>query len=290
MDCECSEKKLLDAQRENHIDYFNMIKHCYLGAFTASPFRVQVAWRDVVQFYTELSLSYSKDTLPALSGITKKFIELRPGDRYLAGLWERSFVQDLIWSPTSYSHSQKSGIHPRPEKWRAPTWSWASVDSSISTWGVTDEWDNKDKSRMDPFVEVLAVDCVAAGDDITGELSSGYAILRGSILAGHFGYRPQTYGSHWMTSDEYETSFRPDYTFDVDTEFRVQDGDRIFCLRIATENPRGEDTSDDFLVLRKKCGMIDTFERIGSMTVAVDGDDFYRIFESRREECTLTIV
>jgi hypothetical protein len=289
MDCECNENKLLETTDSDPVGYFNAFKSYYLEAFTASPYHVQVAWRDVVHAYTELNLSHAKDTLPALSGIAKKFIGLRPEDIYLAGLWESSFVQDLLCYAGSYGISKKS-LRSRPEKWRAPTWSWASIDSAVMTRGTSYNYGNNDRPGMTSCIDVLDVNCIPAGDDITGELSSGYAVLRGSVLAGYFRFKPRSYESHCIAKWGYETSFFPDYRLDTDDDSRVQDGDRVLCLRIATDSPRRENSLDDFLVLRRKRGMIGTFERIGLMMLAVDGNDFYRMFESRREECAITIV
>jgi hypothetical protein len=154
-------------------------------------------------------------------------------------------------------------------------------------------------------IDVLAVNCIPVGDDMVGELSSGYAVLRGSIIAGYFDFRPHSYGQYYIASYEHhyitmegaQTKFFPDYVFDADNESRVEDGDCIFCLRIATDHRREEDRfrHDDFLVLRRKRGMIATFERIGLIELDVNGvygngDDFYQMFESRREECAVTIV
>lgn len=289
MDCECNKSKLLEITESNPIGYFNAFKSSYLEAFTASPYRVQVAWRDVVHAYTELNLSHAKDKLPALSGIAKKFIGLRPQDRYLAGLWEFSFVQDLLWHASSYGSSEK-GLQPRPEKWRAPTWSWASVDSTVETRGASHNHGKDDGPGMASCIDVLAVNCVPAGDDITGELSSGYAVLRGSIMAAYFRFKRHSYESHCVAKEGYEKSFFPDYRFDVENDFRVRDGDCVFCLRIATDSPMRETSLDEFLVLRRKRGTIRMFERIELMMLAVDGNDFYQMFESRREEYAINIV
>lgn len=290
MDCECNANILLETTKRDYVGYFNVFKSYYLEAFTASPYRVQVAWRDVVNAYTELNLSNTKDTLPALSGIAKKFIELRPEDRYLAGLWEFSFVQDLLWHARSYGILEKTDLRPRPENWRAPTWSWASVDSAIMTRGTSASHihGNDDGPGMTSCIDVLAVNCIPAGDDITGELSSGYAVLRGSIMAGYFRFKGHSYKLGCIAKGGHETEFFPDYRFDVDDDSRVQDGDRVFCLRIATHNPRREGSLDQFLVLRRKRGIIGTFERIGLMRLA--GIGFCRMFESQREECTINIV
>jgi hypothetical protein len=140
MDCECNQTKLRDsdspdlAPAENSHLYYNAFKSYYLEAFTAIPYRVQIIWRDVIDSYSELELSHARDKLPALSGIANKFKQLRPNDSYFAGLWQSSFVEDLLWRSVSRGYSV-SHLLPRPQKWRAPTWSWASVDAKVETRG-----------------------------------------------------------------------------------------------------------------------------------------------------------
>ncbi|KAJ8113251.1 hypothetical protein OPT61_g4575 [Boeremia exigua] len=291
MDCECNENEQLGSKESDSVGYYNAHKSYYIKAFTATPFKVQVYWRDIVDAYTGLALSHAKDTLPALSGLAKKFIGLRTGDEYLAGLWYNSFAEDLVWAVGLLSSSkQKSGLRSRPKQWRAPTWSWASVDSAVRTRGAAYYHGEDHKSSHISCIDVLAVHCVPAGDDITGELLSGYAILKGPIMAGYFRFRPQQYRTHFMAKGGVEAEFNPDYRFDVYDEHRVQDGDRIFCLQILRDGRKIGQPTDEFLVLRKKRGTVGTFERIGQMFLGVNGGDFHRMFDSRREECAITIV
>jgi hypothetical protein len=74
-----------------------------------------------------------------------------------------------------------------PQKWRVPTWSWTSVDGGISTRG--NAWHRKDDfcGHVVPFIDVLSVVCVSKS---TGELFSGYAVLRGSFIAARYRYKP----------------------------------------------------------------------------------------------------
>ncbi|KAG6358673.1 hypothetical protein INS49_012191 [Diaporthe citri] len=52
------------------------------------------SWRGIVSVFTSNQITYREDILPALSGTAKKFGLLRTG-RYVAGLWEDSFANDL---------------------------------------------------------------------------------------------------------------------------------------------------------------------------------------------------
>ncbi len=100
------------------------------------------AWLLIVREYNIRSLTKSKDKLRAIGGIAELY-QLQTGDQYCAGLWRRHLAEELLWivrnpratfrtmlteanDPTG-SSVRTVGIFPRP-KYRAPTWSWASVD------------------------------------------------------------------------------------------------------------------------------------------------------------------
>lgn len=71
----------------------------------------------------------ASDRLPALSGMAQYFDAYMKsgvrGTQYLAGLWRDSLVKDLCW----YVQVSENHCAPaRAKPYRAPTWSWASVD------------------------------------------------------------------------------------------------------------------------------------------------------------------
>ncbi|EOA82784.1 uncharacterized protein SETTUDRAFT_43617 [Exserohilum turcica Et28A] len=83
-------------------------------------------WRQVVQSYSELDLTYKTDKLPALSGAAR-LIQERTGDRYLAGLWKSNLVAGLMWQATC---QKKAGANHKTT-YIAPTWSWASIQDHV---------------------------------------------------------------------------------------------------------------------------------------------------------------
>jgi hypothetical protein len=52
-------------------------------------------------------------------------------NRYLTGLWEKNLVDHLLWI------SKVKPPLPRPTSYRAPTWSWASINGPVEF--VTEE-------------------------------------------------------------------------------------------------------------------------------------------------------
>lgn len=80
-------------------------------------------WHRLVGTYSRRSLSYPADKLPAISAVAAEFSKLA-NDTYLAGLWRSNLLRDLLWT------TPDPAVH-HPKIWRAPTWSWASVNEAI---------------------------------------------------------------------------------------------------------------------------------------------------------------
>jgi hypothetical protein len=78
------------------------------------------AWRETVSWYSRLSLTYSIDKFPALSGLAQ---QKQPGAKYLAGLWDHSLIPDLIWVNSDNMHSNDKDWCKSLDIWRAPSWS-----------------------------------------------------------------------------------------------------------------------------------------------------------------------
>ncbi|ETS80814.1 hypothetical protein PFICI_08343 [Pestalotiopsis fici W106-1] len=80
-------------------------------------------WHRIVGNYSRRAMSRPEDKLPALSGLASEFAAMCK-DEYIAGLWRSNLLRDLLWS------TRDSAMH-YPDVWRAPTWSWASVDDTV---------------------------------------------------------------------------------------------------------------------------------------------------------------
>ena len=92
-----------------------------------APDDVDVWWKWVA-IYSNLAITYPSDRLPAISGLANHLHGLHRdtlGD-YLARLWRNRLVEDLQW------WASEIDCRPRPAVWRAPTWSWESIDSPVS--------------------------------------------------------------------------------------------------------------------------------------------------------------
>jgi hypothetical protein len=128
--CQCDDKT---RNLFEYIDEFGNRHPRMLSATTCRPQDVPALWHSLVQGYSMRRLTYEKDIFPALSGLSQFLAKQRPG-HYLAGLWEETLHDDLMWV------RQHRNGERRPATWRAPTWSWASVIGPVQwlTWLKTE--------------------------------------------------------------------------------------------------------------------------------------------------------
>lgn len=147
-------------------------------------------WQCIATDYSARSLTESSDKLPALAGIARRFHELS-GDQYLAGLWKKSILDDLLWAHQSidiyrtYAQRQTSDsttafiVTPpgRPAQYRAPSWSWAAVDGAV-------RWPLAEKNRTGKYyAKALELECKVMHKslDVFGEVVDGYVTLKGPL-------------------------------------------------------------------------------------------------------------
>lgn len=120
--------------------------------------------------YTGKKLTYGTDRLPALSGIAKVFMR-NLKDIYFAGLWHGDMHRGLLWHGT--------GDFKVSPTYRAPTWSWASIDGPITypSFGGSD-------AVWHAAAQIKEVVTTARTDDVTatGQLTGGHLRLSGTLI------------------------------------------------------------------------------------------------------------
>jgi hypothetical protein len=97
-------------------------------------------WYGLVEDYSSRNLSNETDKLPALAGLASKFSEEQSPGNYLAGIWSDHLPSALLWRTVSlHDRNRDQLISPlpavlprRPQVYRAPSWSWSSIDGEIS--------------------------------------------------------------------------------------------------------------------------------------------------------------
>jgi hypothetical protein len=127
-------------------------------------------WFELVRTYSECQLTYASDKALAISGVAKKMQKI-VGDEYVAGLWRRNLVYQLPW--VVFTGQQADGSpSTRPLPYRAPTWSWLSVDGIV----LVDY-----SSQGSRHAEILEVDMEYQTAETIGLILRGSITLRGRL-------------------------------------------------------------------------------------------------------------
>jgi hypothetical protein len=127
-------------------------------------------WDKVVHSYTLGSLTVNSDKLIALAGVAQKLQPLLHSE-YLAGLWREYLEYQLLWHVGNYKEPV------RPEPYRAPSWSWASVNGHI--WSACTVY-LYDKSDL--ICEIIDVQVSCVGDPILGNVYDGFLRIKGRLM------------------------------------------------------------------------------------------------------------
>ncbi|KAH8596208.1 hypothetical protein B0O99DRAFT_671731 [Bisporella sp. PMI_857] len=256
-------------------------------------------WRQIVHEYSKLNLSFPTDRLPALAGLAKQIAGLR-SDSYLAGLWEDSLLQDLLWTrsggpmtPYEESYKPKNALQKFDRRFATitsskrgvPTWSWARLSGPVDF----------RKSELLPSsngvcCSLIEAECVNDGGDAFGRVLSGYICLHGTLV-------PVTYEIE-VTSHIANIDFpNPEKVQEtkhliknnqsggvsgVDLDYILYEGfpSLYFLPVIYSANTKSG------LVLRKYEGFDQVFERVGIVTYAEN----IMLEDDLKEKTTVTII
>lgn len=88
-----------------------------------------VMWRKVVKAYSSSLLTYPDDKVVALSGVARLMQRIFL-HQYVAGMWRPDLESQLLWQ-VAETHQVDGSPPTRDFAYRAPTWSWLSVDGVI---------------------------------------------------------------------------------------------------------------------------------------------------------------
>jgi hypothetical protein len=142
-------------------------------------------WQDIISCYMRCVLTRPEDKLIAISGVAKAFQSVAE-DEYLAGLWREDLLDQLLWFVKSCM--QENGLlSVKPHPYRAPSWSWASVDANI-TWPYISPY-----SKALVNIQETAVQPVT--NDPMGQIRGGHIKLRGRVVKAEF--REGEQGINW---------------------------------------------------------------------------------------------
>ncbi|OTB03586.1 hypothetical protein M426DRAFT_12307 [Hypoxylon sp. CI-4A] len=86
-------------------------------------------WQLFLTEYSQRNLTVPTDKLPAIQSVAAEITAVT-GSQYIpyAGMWLNNLRSELLW------HTSAFGSIYRPPGWRAPSWSWASVEGNLIFW------------------------------------------------------------------------------------------------------------------------------------------------------------
>jgi len=94
--------------------------------------KIHKDWCSFREVYSSLGLTKQEDIFVALNGIARAVAEVT-NDTLVAGLWRGRLIEDLCWRRNTIELVHPIDAPPRPSVWRAPTWSWASINRVIES-------------------------------------------------------------------------------------------------------------------------------------------------------------
>jgi hypothetical protein len=140
----------------------------------ANTMTIYYVWYSVVSVYSGRQLTFSFDKLPALAGIASRVHDITKDD-YLAGHWRRELERSLFW----HLDTEADTAHPgRCKEYRAPSWSWASVNAS-TVFDFADLTPGKDLATT---LEVVEAEVHVDGKNPFGRVASGSIRMKVHVL------------------------------------------------------------------------------------------------------------
>ncbi|PYI08854.1 HET-domain-containing protein [Aspergillus sclerotiicarbonarius CBS 121057] len=198
--------------------------------------QVFVDWQAIVELYSGCQLTVPTDKLVAISGLTKgvqKYLAdlgSEP-DTYLAGLWRRELPRALGWNVL--------GPGRRPPSYRAPSWSWASVDCRVNLPSPY----SRGPQNIITYVVVVDAECTVSTEDATGQVSGGTVTLKGPLATVTLLPMPHDY-LHWRTS------------MSIQSLTSLEVGDHTPVTKTPKENSYGKDSRVICDVMSEMCDTI----------------------------------
>lgn len=130
-------------------------------------------WYCLIEDYSRRGLTRGSDKLIALAGLVQEAIEHANFLRYCAGVW-----LDIIHTGLCWVVREDEPTASRAAIYRAPTWSWASIDGAVVPVVSYSGWGTQAKHEIRSEVELLSVDMSLAED---GQITSAPIFLRGRL-------------------------------------------------------------------------------------------------------------
>ncbi len=252
IDCECQRMKGHYSNKSGFTHAMDIEREDFAASDAVSW------WSAMMDEYMHRGLSFESDRLVALSGVAKLMQSaLRHSGfphGYFAGLWQTDFTQQLGWCVDSPFN--------RPTTYRAPSWSWASLQPREHESGRRPELNGSGVTHWNSntmIASVVDIHCTTTTSDPTGAISDGFLMLSSIVLEATLRHNPHTsqnpYSCYIKLLDS-ETA-----TFHLDTAEDYIPNHPYFCLMLGEVHAR---TGFFYiLVCRSVSPQNDCFIRVG---------------------------
>jgi len=125
-------------------------------------------WYELLRAYGTRKLTFESDKLPALSGLAHLYGQ-KLNDQYVARLWKNSLIEGLLWQ------SFGDGVN-RVSEYRAPSWSWASIDGRTGASKSFPRWTSTHLAKVIDYGFELK------GENPYGEVKNGWIKIQAALL------------------------------------------------------------------------------------------------------------
>jgi hypothetical protein len=216
-------------------------------------------WQRIVHTYCRRSLPAQSDKLPALSSLAAKIAD-QTGDTYVAGLWRAHLHDDLIWQATGFVAKRTR----EPTQYRAPSWSWASIDGPFGIFVRGTGWD---VGKWTDVATVLDCHVTLKGEDPYGEVSDAWIKLR-APLEQLFVCEEAPVNQFWKIRTALGTEGGTRCIFDTMARAEEARSGPLFALIVTkAAGSRGDDEYYHCVVVASVSGRNGVYKRMGKAVI-----------------------
>lgn len=223
-------------------------------------------WSNTIEAYSRCHLTHGTDKLIAICGVAKQLQGLLH-DEYLAGIWKSHLPYHLLWFKERPSPTRRA---IDIQDYRAPSWSWASIDGEITDYPIS----NMEGAKT--LIDVLDVQSHTVNADATSQCTGGLLRLRAFLKPAKWEKLEDdelyflifdSGGSGGSGDGTYEGIYQsiafPDY---ID----ISQSPNIFCLPIHTFELNDEESRTYGLILEGGWEGGNVFRRVGQFKSEFD--------------------
>ena len=251
-----------------------------------------LVWPNIAESYSSGQLTQEDDKCIAISGIAEE-VHTCTGEMYVAGMWRSWLVPQMCWTSDYLANGERRITPRRPSKYRAPSWSWLSLDSRIEVYYFDDVLS---ESYAEVF-DILDVKVENTSQGVFGSITSAHIVGRGMLRPGRLqvsnnstvlalGDKILEFGQCWNIQ-------ATQYSLDVLSD---ENHVHVWCLPLLLDRLQLRNSSDDLryvgiILVEAGGGKKDAYERIGCFQLGYDSsDDFLQLRVASPQKSIFTIV